>query len=63
MLTTVIEPKTKVQLIQSIQKTQINKFIIKDAITKNDLPVISKEIKDFIGNGAKNISIIIIKET
>ena len=63
MLTTVIEPKTKVQLIQSIQKTQINKFIIKDAITKNDLPVISKEIKEMIGNGARNVSLIVIKET
>jgi hypothetical protein len=56
-------PTTKPQLIQSIQKIQINRFIIKDAITKNDIPAIQKELKDFIGNGAKNVSVIIIKES
>jgi len=56
-------PSTKQELIRTLQGTQINKFTIKDAITKTDLPVISKEIKDFIGNGSRNVSIIVIKES
>mgnify|MGYP004136587287 CR=1 FL=1 len=56
------EPKTKSQLIQSLQRTQINKFIIKDAITRQDTKNLKKEVDDFIGSGNKNVSIIFIKE-
>jgi hypothetical protein len=40
----------------------INSLIVKDSVSKQDTSSLSKEIKDFIGNGAKNVSVIIIKE-
>jgi hypothetical protein len=58
-----IQPKNKNGLLESLRKTQIHSFIIKDAITKNDVPTIQKDLKDFIGNGAKSVSVIIIKES
>ena len=54
---------TKTQLINTLQRTQIHTLIVKDSVSKNDIPTIQKELKDFIGTGSKNVSMIVIKET
>ena len=54
---------TKLQIINTLQKTQVHSLMVKDSIVKNDVPGLQKELKDFIGNGSKNVSLIIIKES
>ena len=61
MLTTI--PKNKPDLIRAIQNTKISQFVVKDAIAKSDTQGIKRELEQFIGNNAKSVSVIFIKET
>jgi hypothetical protein len=58
-----IQPKNKNALLESLRKTQIDSFITKDNITKNDTQNLKKELDRFIGAGNKIVSIVIIKES
>jgi hypothetical protein len=54
-------PKTKPELIKSLQHSRIDQFVIKDTVTKPNTQNIKKELDAFIGSSNKPVSIIFLK--
>ena len=59
MISSVVSPKTKTELISRLSKSRVTSLLVKE-VSKSEVSSIQKEVKSFLGND-ESVTIIMVK--